>query len=490
MQRAKEIDFRKVISLTLFCILFLVTRIPELATDSVNPDAVNWHYRSQQFMVGLKTRQFEKTFQHYHPGVTLMWVAGTGIEVVKQVTGMDTYTHLNFTLFHFAAKFMLVFAQIFLSILLIYWLSRSFNNFYKSLFIIALFTFEPFFVGNSRMFHMDVLFTLLIFGALITAFNKNYLLSAILTSFTFLTRSIGLGVFLYVLGMAVLKKESPKKMFLYIFTFLLTTFVFFPALWVKPVDTISEIFSEGERVGVRKGHSQIFFGEYTRDPGVVFYPIVTALKTSPFLWVGLVAYLTYLLRPSKDRKLKSGFILYLGLFYIGYFLVMTWPSKKLDRYMLTLWPLLATLAVVGFWKIFNKKNVWLLAFLYVPFVIYPLIKNFPYYFTYTSIPANMANNIVGQKPFGVGIFELREYILDNYGQVKLGFIDTKPMKAIYPNSRVFDMRVDGTSNYDLVILAINEEFPEDVLKSGVQFTKDGMVSINGLNYWTIYVKEN
>ncbi|MBP7785807.1 hypothetical protein KA062_00930, partial [Patescibacteria group bacterium] len=46
----------------LFAVLFFSTRLPRLANDVINPDGVLWHNRSEQFIVGIKHRQFEKTF--------------------------------------------------------------------------------------------------------------------------------------------------------------------------------------------------------------------------------------------------------------------------------------------------------------------------------------------------------------------------------------------------------------------------------------------
>ena len=79
--------------LILFVLLFGFSRFIRLNNDTINPDGVNWHYRSQQFINGIKYFQFEKTYQHYHPGVTLMWVTGIPVEVTKIVSGQKTYNN-------------------------------------------------------------------------------------------------------------------------------------------------------------------------------------------------------------------------------------------------------------------------------------------------------------------------------------------------------------------------------------------------------------
>lgn len=136
----------KILLLVVFIGLFFLTRIPRLSNDEANPDGVNWHYRSQQFVVGLKSFQLEKTYQHYHPGVTLMWVTGIPIEIYKQITGISTYDQYNFEAFNLVAKLGLVIVQLVLSLLAIFLLGKIIG-FKKSFVILFLLTFEPFFSG-------------------------------------------------------------------------------------------------------------------------------------------------------------------------------------------------------------------------------------------------------------------------------------------------------------------------------------------------------
>jgi hypothetical protein len=72
----------------------------------------------------------------------------------------------------------------------------------------------------------------------------------------------------------------------------------------------------------------------------------------------------------------------------------------------------------------------------------------------------------------------------------LGFIDTKPIDAIYPNSKVFDIRVVGPGSYDYIVLGINESIPEKVTNDKrFTFEKDISIYINDLEYWRIYAKK-
>ena len=159
----------KILLIGIFTLAFLGTRIPRLANDVINPDGVNWHYRSQQFVVGLKTFNLEKTYQHYHPGVTLMWISGIPIEIYKQVTNTQYYDVSNFPSFDLVAKVSVISAQLILSFIVLCLLERIIG-FEKSFLSLVLFTFEPFVVGNSRLYHMDILVTLILFIGLLYSF--------------------------------------------------------------------------------------------------------------------------------------------------------------------------------------------------------------------------------------------------------------------------------------------------------------------------------
>lgn len=518
-----------------FILLFLSTRLPGLGTDVINPDGVNWHYRSEQFVVGLKLKQFERTYQHYHPGVTLMWITGFASEIIKQVFPSEAiYSHINFLTYNFFTKYVLVFVQLILSVVSIYLLyfALKFNNvthsMLKAFLVVGLFSFEPFFIGNSRLLHMDILLTLLLFNGLLAGYlatkqlNFKYIfLAGLFLGLSFLTKSIAIGSIIYVIGFGIFyffktstKKEVGKNVLKFVLlvslVFAATTFIFFPALWVAPFSILYTIFDEAERVGVRKGHGQIFFGTYTRDPGFMFYFFVLLIKISPLTLFGIFLNLLGKKKESFMQNAKKIFSslrqkdisleTYLLIFYLGYVLVMIIPSKKLDRYMLPLWPLLSLFAVYGYFKLYNiikpslqKIYVFAVFIFGLTFLLGPLVAIHPYLFTYTSpvvLNTTIANKIIAQKPFGVGVVKLKQFIFDKYGDYpRLGFIDKKPMAAIYKNSNICDIRVCGTDDYDLLVLAVNEEIPQKVLNSNVVFVHDSSFYINGLEYYKVYVKE-
>lgn len=509
-----------------FCVLFLATRLPFLGYDEINPDAVNWHIRSEQFIVGLKSGDFLKTYQHYHPGVTLMWIIGVPIELYRQVNPQDRiYTEDNFIVQHQIAKYTLVLVQLILSVGLIYAL-QGFLGFKKALLGTSLFSMEPWFLGNSRLLHMDALLALFIILAL--TFYYRYFLNrrtwdvvmcGLFCGLAFLTKSVGALLIPIILiswiGLIIKKqakvveaspnRKSLGRWFSHLGVFLLsvglTVFALFPALWQKPVFVLSDIYNEGLRIGVRRGHEQIVMGEQVDEAGAVFYPLVLALKTSPIIWLGMLLFIYHTVknRPALSRTDKN-FMLLLFAFYLVYFLGMTAVSKKIDRYMIPVFPYLGILAGLGIVsdleqvRIKNLKLATAIGFgiAVAGFVLIPIVTYYPYYFTYTNPllgSATQTNKLVGQKPFGIGIWGLKQLITKNHGKdIPLGFIDRKPMSMIYKNSKLFDIRETGISKYDLIVLGPNEVLPSNVTEGKFAFTKVDSMYINDLEFWRIYTK--
>lgn len=495
----------------LFSFLFLAVRLPYLNRDTINPDGVNWHYRTQQFWNGIKYQQFEKTYQHYHPGITLMWISGFAMETYSYVRNLDAPSVANFQVYDHVAKLSMVFAQLIVSVFLFFLLNKFFGV-HGAFVLTLLINLEPFFVGNSRLYHMDALFSLLVFTGIISSYlsliRKSWqyaAISGVLFGLSILTKSIGMLVpaffVLWNFGVLVTRPNDKfriRLLALSMTVMLATIFLLFPALWVKPIHYLTEILTESERVGIRGGHDQIFFGERVSDPGWAFYPVALALKISPFTLIGILIFVLYSHRiKSWGKEYEfSTLVKYTFVFMCLYSAVMFLATKKLDRYLLPLFPILSLYAYLGYLSLERLRSSqylkWILGFL---FIVLPLVHFYPYYFTYTSplfgTPLE-ANNVVGQKPFGIGVYALKDRVLSKYPQnPKIGVYDTKPLKSIYSNSRVVDVRETGAGDYDLLILAINEEYPQRLRDDPLADTFELVDAyyINGLEYWRIYAKK-
>jgi hypothetical protein len=484
-----SLNNRLVLFLTIF-IFSVVIRLYYLGYESINPDAVNWHYRCQQFANGIKYLQFEKTYPHYHPGVTLCYTMAVPTEIYKQITGQiyNSNTYLNF---NFVNSLSLILVVSFLISLIA--LQFSFRE--GVLFSLIL-NLEPFFFGNSKLIHLDTLLSLCIFLSLI--FIKNYLssnakkdliYSGLFLALGFLTKSVAIVFFPFsLIGIYFLSKSSKlKNVGIYLASFILTAFILFPALWVAPVQTITRIFKEADRVGVRTGHSEFFLGEFyddTSDPGLLFYPVDALIKYSPLIIFGI-----FLITISIFKFIQNNFSLkkflnfevFLLLIYFVYLFVIFYSDKKVDRYLLVLLPPIFYFLAHNFGK--HTKTI--IALLVVNFISMVYFSPFQFlYFSPVFMNYTNVNNLVGQKSFGMGMYDLREYLKGKYGEKSLGFYDIKPMETIYPNSKVHDIRESSQSKVDIVILSVNEVLPEKYN----QFSKKESFIIKGIPLYDIYTR--
>ena len=169
---------------------------------------------------------------------------------------------------------------------------------------------------------------------------------------------------------------------------LLTIVVIWPALWTQPGFTLNRIMAGLMDEETRS--TLFFWGQSTDSPGLLFYPVVLALRLSPLVWIGLLgAGITVVLSPLR-RKLETGFrpngldpdfrpnrpngpdvsppasklgtaevhqspadsLLAstcggLGLIALGYVGLLSLASTKIDRYISLMIPVFAILAAVG-----------------------------------------------------------------------------------------------------------------------------------------------
>jgi hypothetical protein len=463
--------------IAIFLFSFLI-RIPFIGQESINPDAVNWHYRCQQFANGLKYFQFEKTYPHYHPGVTLCYLMAFPTEIYKQITGQiyNIETYINFNILN-------TYSVVIFNSLLIALISILIKG-NRGLIFSLLLNIEPFFYGNSRIIHLDTIVTLLLFIGilLLDKFfeekrNIFLYLSSIAFSFAFLTKSVSIVFIVLALFslLIFLKKDRLRYFSQFLVSTILAIFVLFPAMWVSPVETFTRIFKEADRVGVRTGHNQYFLNEFydeDMNPGVWFYPIITLVKFSPLFQISLlIIFFSILISLEihlKTHKFKlNKFLDFLDqnrqmilllLFYGVYTLLIFYSSKKVDRYLLVLVPAVIYFISLKSSQLFNRT------FLVLGFVnVVSIITFFPnlfYYYSPVLYSYTNVNKLVGQKTFGGGIFDLKNYLITKYGEKNLGFYDIKPMETVYPNSKVFDIRETSSSKVDIVILSINEKLPE------------------------------
>ena len=386
-------------------LFFTLIRVPNLGKDIFNTDVWKWKARSYDFTTGVFTLDFEKTYQKYHPGVTLMWVGSAGVKVQnfyhKVILNNPGQELTNIFELHFIQKLLVVIA-IGITFAFCFYVLRSLFGLHFAVLSAFLLSFEPFYLALTRVFHLEGLVSTFMLASALwlyyyfsdESYKKRLVISGVFGGLAFLTKTSSLYLLLFVGLMVFLNKynkdrfwESVKKAISPVLKWLGVSLVVFivlwPALWVKPFYVISQLYRGVAEIGVEIEHIQVYFGKLVENPGPTFYPVVLALKSSVFLLPGLVGSL--IVMKSFDEK-KKDFTKFLLIYSFFYFLQLTIPTKKLDRYIL---PALMSLSLVStmfyLWvlqKLDKGKKILPIFLMFTPVLLSVLIH--PDYLSYCN----------------------------------------------------------------------------------------------------------
>ncbi|MBW6441651.1 glycosyltransferase family 39 protein [Patescibacteria group bacterium] len=348
----------------------MLIRIPSLGRDNFNTDVWRWKSRSYDFGSAISNRQFDQTLQKYHPGVTLMWLGSAGAKINNywaiyqgQSLVADDDIGIVFQL-DFIQK-LLVVIVLGLTTSLIFYVLKNIINLKFAFLSVLLLTLEPFYLGLTRVFHLEGLVSTFILASILwsyyfllnTSNKKRLAVSGFFAGLAFLTKTSALFLIPFY-GLSLLTHifrngkyfsnrknnfKAPFKILINIlkdfsilfFPWLLVSVITFsalwPAMWVIPVRAIQTLYDGITSVGVEGDHFQFYFGNLVENPGPTFYFVVLGFKSSIYLLAGFIGSLFIRKKLSEDyRKLFD----YLLVFIFFYFIQLTIPSKKLDRYIL------------------------------------------------------------------------------------------------------------------------------------------------------------
>ena len=147
--------------------VFLLTRLVGLGYDMSNSDAVRWHRRSENFLTALKHQNFAQTYQHYQPGVTLMWLNAITKQSVALVQTDPQKTLENadwFPIIDGISKAVIIFVLAGLLAVQVYVIAKIYTVKVALLYGFFL-AVEPYMIGIDRWFHLTALETYTAFCA-------------------------------------------------------------------------------------------------------------------------------------------------------------------------------------------------------------------------------------------------------------------------------------------------------------------------------------
>ncbi len=378
--------------------LFLTTDEPFFVQEAAN------------VMAAFLRSDFQETYWHFYPGVTISWLSGLGLGaqwVIARLSGASN--QLSPTYIQDAVLNSMVAVRMPYALLTacgvagFYLLARRLFGHWTALLGALFIAFDPFYLAHSRVAHGDAPVTVFM-GLSVLAFLVHLqeiprhnphgvagveregvlqerwwlILSAVMGALAALTKAPGQVMVLFVIFVAVgdwllsswrgqrldwlLAKRWLVDLVLWgggaadIFV------VLWPAMWVRPVETLLRMLDEtfGK---VEEGHLVFFMGQPTLNPGPWFYPYVIAFRLTPITLIGailsgMLVVIRWAALARKGDRPPSHYVAaaLLWFYVVGLLLVGNLSPKKQDRYLLPLLPILDLLAAFAYVEISKSAN--------------------------------------------------------------------------------------------------------------------------------------
>lgn len=559
MLRKNKLIFLLLESLALG-VLVLALALPRAAALGrfVTPDEYKWIARSANFYLALSQHDFASTFMTGHPGVTVMWAGTAGFLntfpeytdlQTKQVNSDDFHVFMDgkqiavtpLELLRNSRFVMVILHVIFLATSYLY--ARRLLGTLPALAGFLLIAFDPFHIGLTRLLHLDglmanfiLLATLAFLAYLYQGRVIDVLISGVAAALGFLTRSPAIAL-VPVVGLLALGKPwkafrrhelTHKVVWQALWPILawlgaagITIFALWPAMWVHPLQTISQVLTIAEDYAV-EGHARAIFFNGEVIPGgnlglryFYFYPITYLWRATPVVLIGLACALWGYLTRRKPFDTPQARLAVGGLFLMAvvYTVLMTLGEKKFDRYLLPVYPALDLIAGLGWfalaWLLWQKR--WRGVLHYAPIIILVIvfsvqvagsIRTFPYYLSYYNPLFGGSRNApqIMQIGWGEGLDQAARYLNSkpNAKQLKVStYYPSGSFSYFFDgNNHLIEYTSDISSDLwgrfiaaDYAVIYISQwqrQLPKPVLDVVSQLTPEHTIWINGLEYARIY----
>ncbi len=425
-------------------LLFVVALLPRAVAAGayVTVDEQRWIERSVDFMYNLSHGDFS-TIASLHPGVTATWGFGSfllgrfllagDLSALFQMRANNYYPLPD--LLPTAAMFTaLVTAS---AVAAGYWLLKKLAGPKVAFLASLLIALDPNLLAHSRRVHLDALLASFMYLAALALLvyvlrseaqhaRRYLLLSGVFAGLAWLTKLPAVYLIPFAMlalaGRYVLSSNRPRLdasaawresrgFLMWAAAGCLVFYLLWPSMWVRPGHVLSELVRVSVW-GVDQPHRasdeeptamQFFMGKAVSDPGPGYYPLISFFRMSPvvfiFFPVGIVAVAVGQKRKTVPRSRAA--IFWLGVAYVVFFVLMlSLGAKKLESYVLPIFPMVDALAAVGLsaalgwlaarWPGQRGRAVWLtrpptlygVAIVGILAVAIPWLRLEPYYSTY------------------------------------------------------------------------------------------------------------
>ena len=361
----------------------------------VTIDESKWLVRSANFYQALTSGNYIDTFQHGHPGVTIMVAGLFGYlwqfpDYINYVTGqyrwddvfptfLESLGYRPIDLLAAGRTFIVLFNVIALTAAFLY--AKRLVGLWAALLVFLFIAFDPFHIALSRFLHPDsllstfMLLTALAFMAYLFAGRRtvDLIATGIFTAISWLTKTpaiflIPLVGLLTLIELANSVSSQPGWRARDFFTgaalwrvlrtwliwggvTLVAYFALWPALWVDAQWTLQQVFDISGDYATQGHSSPVFFNGriYNGDPGWLFYPINYLWRTTPLVMGGMLALLIAFFLPSSLVRQRRVLLTVVSLACFAFFFMVfvNLSAKKFDRYLLPFFPPVDALAALG-----------------------------------------------------------------------------------------------------------------------------------------------
>ncbi len=298
-----------------------------------------------------------------------------------------------------------------LAIVLIFFLLRKLLPKKTAILAILLVAFDPFFLANSRVIHVDAPLTYFMFGSflafLVYLKDENWrwlVVSSMLGGLAVLSKTPGaiLGPILLVSGGFFVWQTVARSQNSVVFRSFLRALVLWgaglgvvfvalwPSMWVHPIASLEHLIANlVAALNTTHPSSGQFWGKIVTDQSPWYYLVALPFHLTPLTLVGTAMAIVSAGRMFRKnyRTRQQAVLLALLAFVIIFLAAVSVVGRRGIRYLLPVFPVLDVLAVLG-WTAFvgavrQRWASWALAGLIVLQIAHVLTFH-PYYFDYTN----------------------------------------------------------------------------------------------------------
>jgi 4-amino-4-deoxy-L-arabinose transferase-like glycosyltransferase len=460
----KKIEF---IAYIILIAAILLSRLPSL--DSfVTLDEPYWLSMGANFYYALGQREFQNTVYEYQPAVTTMWIVTAAMLVYfPQYRGLGQ-GYLEFekgaldpfmlehgkdplTLLRIARLIQI--AVILVLFLLLYFLLQRLVSRSIAFFAVLFASFDPFFLGQSRLLDHEAMLSLFVVISLLAFFmyleqGRRFfflLLSGISAGLAQLTKSsaiamlMPIGIILLIQifqqrqsGFFIAFWDHMKVFIAWLIILAVTYFIFWPGMWVAPGKMLYQVYGnafsyafQGARLTVTEELQPSQFSLNSGFSGIWDLIKVFLWRTTPLTWLGIL--FGFSLPFIRDRELfrpfKQLFTLLLTTAAAFVIIFGLAQGRNSPHYILTSYLSLNLLAGLGWFygiewlrehfPALRKESIRYASLsLLIVVQLWSTVLYYPYYFTYRNPILYSAgwHTQFPQFPYGEGLELAAQYL--------------------------------------------------------------------------------